>query len=90
MSEEDIFATFFDALVLAFIDDLQKVVFATCNALGWTPEVDTNKTTAVDMGDVQVDSATSADAGGSRSSMHNSGRGSQSSGRQTSGDADGE
>ena len=35
-------------------------------------------------------SATSADGGGSRSSMHNSGRGSQSSGRQTSGDADGE
>ena len=49
-------------------------MFATCNALGWTPEVDTNKTTAVDMGDVQVDSATSADGGGSRSSMHNSGR----------------
>ena len=65
-------------------------MFATCNALGWTPEVDTTTTTAVDMGDVQVDSATSADAGGSRSSMHNSGRGSQSSGRQTTGDADGE
>ena len=77
---------------MAFIDDLQKVVFATCNALGWTPEVDTNKTTAVDMGDVQVDSATSADAGGSRSSMHNSGRDSTpNSARgscQSSGDAE--
>ena len=60
--------------------------------MGWTPEVDTNKTTAVDVGDVQTDMATSADGGGSRSSMHNSGRDSTpNSARgscQSSGDAE--
>ena len=74
MCIRDSFATFFDALVLAFIDDLQKVVFATCNALGWTPDLEPKKETSVGVDDVQVDSATSADGGGSRSSMHNSGR----------------
>ena len=42
--------------------------------MGWTPDLEPKKETAVGMDDVQVDSATSADGGGSRSSMHNSGR----------------